>query len=273
MKKVAICLPTYKRSEMLSRSIQLILDQTFRDFDLFICNDASPDKTREVVNSFTDERIHYIENQINLGIPKTLNKLFSASQSEYVITFHNHDEYQPDFLEKTVFFLDTHPEVIRVFTGVRIINQAGGVIAEHAPNHPQILSGEKTLKKILNSWRLDCFVLTVYVLIRRSVLDKNPFDEQLGFDCDQDLSLRLCLKGDIGYIREPLVSFREREDSHPLVLDRKKPLFSNEKLFLINTERYYKKKCFQYYLALMWLRVRCILKRIKMDMRLWYKRI
>ena len=76
--KLTIGLPTYKRPHALNNSIQQILDQAFFDFELIIVNDASNDDTSKVVNGFKDKRIYFIENEKNLGVASSLNKIISS---------------------------------------------------------------------------------------------------------------------------------------------------------------------------------------------------
>lgn len=111
--KVSVLMPTYNINEdYLREAISSILNQTFRDFELLICDDAStkilPDK---VIESFSDSRIKLFKNEVNLGISENTNKLIRLAEGEYLAQMDADDIAMPERLEKTVKFLDEHPEI------------------------------------------------------------------------------------------------------------------------------------------------------------------
>ena len=61
----SIVLPTYNRASFLQRSISSVLSQTFTDFELIIIDDASTDNTKEIIDTFNDEKIRYFKNEKN----------------------------------------------------------------------------------------------------------------------------------------------------------------------------------------------------------------
>ena len=69
MSLVSICIPTYNHGPFLAEAIESLLAQDFRDFKLFVVDDASTDDTGEVVKPFAlrDARLHYRRNARNLG--------------------------------------------------------------------------------------------------------------------------------------------------------------------------------------------------------------
>ena len=71
---VSVVMPAYNAEKYLREAIDSILAQTYTDFELIIINDGSTDSTKEVIHSYSDPRIIYIENERNSGICITLNK-------------------------------------------------------------------------------------------------------------------------------------------------------------------------------------------------------
>ncbi len=89
---VSIILPTYNGAKYIRESIQSCLNQTHKDIELIIINDCSTDNTKDIISSFNDKRIVYIENEKNLGIAESLNKGFRNSKGNH-LTWTSDDNY------------------------------------------------------------------------------------------------------------------------------------------------------------------------------------
>ena len=111
MPKVSVLMPVYNtRPEHLREAVQSVLSQTFTDFELLILNDGSTVQgLEEVVRSFHDPRIVYAENERNLGISRTRNRLMDMARGEYFAVMDHDDVSLPERLEKQTAFLDAHP--------------------------------------------------------------------------------------------------------------------------------------------------------------------
>ncbi len=120
--KVSICVPTYNRAAILPYAVESVLSQTYPDFELLICDDASPDNTAEVVSQWSDPRIRYIRHPQNIKRSRNMRSGYEAAAGEYFIKFDDDDALTPTFLEKAVAVLDAQPEVDFVCTDHWIIN-------------------------------------------------------------------------------------------------------------------------------------------------------
>ncbi|WP_370479371.1 glycosyltransferase family 2 protein [Tamlana flava] len=114
MKKLAVLLPTYNAAPYLKESIGSVLNQTFKDFDLYIYDDCSTDDTKEIIESFKSSQIYYIKNEQNIGLTKTLNKglTFLLTQYEYIARMDADDWCFPDRFKKQLQFLENNQEVV-----------------------------------------------------------------------------------------------------------------------------------------------------------------
>ncbi|MCL2252823.1 MAG: glycosyltransferase [Lachnospiraceae bacterium] len=88
---VSVIIPTYNRADVLGRSIESVLSQTYPHFELIIIDDCSTDGTKELVDSYQDERIHYIKNESNLGAGRARNIGVAISRGKY-IAFQDSDD-------------------------------------------------------------------------------------------------------------------------------------------------------------------------------------
>ena len=92
-------MPAYNAARFLRVAIDSILCQTFTDFELIIINDGSTDNTEEIIRSYTDPRIVYIKNEINLKLIKTLNKGIDAAKGEFIARMDSDDQARPTLFE------------------------------------------------------------------------------------------------------------------------------------------------------------------------------
>ncbi len=111
MSIVSIILPVYNANAFLKQAIESIINQTFSDFELIIINDGSTDESKKIILSFHDNRIKYFENEINLGLIKTLNKGINLCKGKYIVRMDADDICEPDRLEKQFNFMERHPKI------------------------------------------------------------------------------------------------------------------------------------------------------------------
>lgn len=134
--KVSVIIPTYNRSNTISRAIQSILNQTYQNFEIVIIDDSPNEETERVVNSFNDNRIKYTRNKQKTNRAAAINQGIRASGtgSKYVAFLDDDDEYLPLFLEKTIERLERKNELIGATCGKELRTLEDGKIKEeHCP--------------------------------------------------------------------------------------------------------------------------------------------
>jgi glycosyltransferase involved in cell wall biosynthesis len=210
MAKVSICIPQFNRCASLRIVIGDILNQTYKDFELIIVDDASTDDTLAVISEFQDPRIQYYRNDHNLGLYPNFNRCLELAHGEYVAIYHNHDRYQSTIIEKCVDLLDRFPGVGLVHTGTVTKRMYSDEDHFFVRDWRTVEHGEWFAKKMLNRW--DSLIHQPTVMARRNLYDKvGNFDEKT-FDSSADTALwmKMCLVSDIGYIPYPLMRITPR---------------------------------------------------------------
>lgn len=125
--KVSVVLTTYNRSEtQLPRAIKSVLGQTFKDFELLVVDDCSPDDTKQVVEAFCreDNRVRYIRLPQNFGSdtrPKNFGIL--ESKGEYIAYLDDDCEFHPYHLQVLVEKLEKSPELGLVYCDMWILDE------------------------------------------------------------------------------------------------------------------------------------------------------
>jgi glycosyltransferase involved in cell wall biosynthesis len=102
---ISIVMPAYNCEQFIDISIQSILNQTYTNWELLIADDASKDKTKNIIDNYTDPRIKKFHNKSNLGYLKTCNKLFALTTGEYIAFQDADDLSDPSRLEIQLNYL------------------------------------------------------------------------------------------------------------------------------------------------------------------------
>ncbi len=129
--KVTVLLPVYNGARFLRQAIDSVLSQTWKDFELLVVNDGSTDGTAAILESYSDPRIRILSNVQNIGLTLSLNKGLQSARGEYIARIDADDIALPIRLEKQVSYLDQHPEVGLVATGVKVIDERGHVTGSY----------------------------------------------------------------------------------------------------------------------------------------------
>jgi len=109
--QVSVLMAVYNGEKYLGEAIKSILEQTFADFEFIIINDASRDRTEDIIKSYADSRIKLINNDINLGLAQSLNHGLSMAAGKYVVRMDADDISLPERLGIQVDFMEKHKEV------------------------------------------------------------------------------------------------------------------------------------------------------------------
>lgn len=103
---VSIIMPSWNTEKYIAESIQCVIDQTYKNWELIIVDDCSSDNTDNVVQSFLgDPRIKYYKNSENMGAALTRNKALREAQGEWVAFLDSDDLWKPEKISKQVEFM------------------------------------------------------------------------------------------------------------------------------------------------------------------------
>lgn len=108
---VSVVMSVYNGEKYLNEAIDSILNQTFKNFEFIIINDASTDSSKSKILAFSDARIRLIDNDINLGLTRSLNKGISLATGKYIARMDADDISEPERLITQVKFLEKNPDI------------------------------------------------------------------------------------------------------------------------------------------------------------------
>lgn len=108
---VSIIMPVYNAEQDLREAIDSILNQTHTNLEVLIINDASTDSSVDIIKSYTDKRIRFINNETNLRQSRTRNKGLQLARGKYIANMDADDISLPTRIAEQVAYMETHPDV------------------------------------------------------------------------------------------------------------------------------------------------------------------
>ena len=107
---VSIITPTYNCGAYIAGAIQCVINQTYKDWEMIIVDDASTDNTQAIVAEFaqTDDRIKYIHKEKNTGAASSRNRALREARGRWVAFLDSDDLWEPEKLEHQVKFMLQH---------------------------------------------------------------------------------------------------------------------------------------------------------------------
>ncbi|SDW52578.1 Sugar transferase involved in LPS biosynthesis (colanic, teichoic acid) [Kandleria vitulina] len=103
---VSIIMPSYNTATLIKSSIQSVLDQTYRNWELIIVDDCSTDHTQDVLKDIHDPRITIIYNKTNEGAAMSRNKALRLAKGQWMAFLDSDDLWHKDKLEKQLSFMN-----------------------------------------------------------------------------------------------------------------------------------------------------------------------
>lgn len=207
---ISIGLPVYNAEKYLRHALDAILLQTFEDFELIICDNASTDSTAGICASYAlaDNRIRFHRNDRNFGAAENFNRVFSFARADYFKWIAYDDICLPEFLEKCVEVLDRDPQVALCYPKTLLIDADGKEIMKYE-DRLHMMQGDPhdRLRHFLTKVNL---ANAVFGVIRTSVLRETGL---LGkyFGADYILLMEICLRGKFFEVPEHLFLRRDHE--------------------------------------------------------------
>lgn len=233
--RVAIGLPVFNGEAYLEKRLLSILDQTFSDYELVVCDNASTDGTASIVQSIAarDPRTRYVRQERTVPPELNFRRSFVESSAPYFVWAAADDVWDPEYLATLVGLLDRTPRAVLAFTAFDYIGTSGQIVSGRVPiDWKQTWSRDKLEQLAWFIWadiadqfddreatpgRLAAACCHIYGMMRREVLAK--VDEYFRWNAfsgaDALALLALVCMGDVVVSERVLFHYRLRPS--PLV--------------------------------------------------------
>jgi glycosyltransferase involved in cell wall biosynthesis len=204
-KLISVILPVYNCKEYIKDSVQSILRQTYKNFELIIVDDGSEDGTLDILNSFNDKRIRFYKNKYNRGLIYSLNKALNKSKGRFIARMDADDICEISRFQKQINYFDKNKEISIVGSAVTLIDNNNLVSRKYL--YP--------LNDNLIRWSMffSCSVCHPTVMIRSHVFKKiNGYSFKAKFAEDYNLWFRLIKKKyKFSNLKESLLKLRKHK--------------------------------------------------------------
>jgi len=175
----SVIIPTYNRADLLARCLKSLTEQTYKDFEVIVCDDGSTDNSKEITDKYLDKlNIQYLWD-VNWGGPaRPRNRGISAAKGDWICFLDSDDWWTPDKLENCLPYLDKNDII---FHPLQIFSENNGlqkkIMKGRQPKSPVFIDMLENENCVNNS----------SVVIRRSIIDKvGPLCENKEFVSIED---------------------------------------------------------------------------------------
>jgi len=230
--KLSIISSVFNGQEHLEKSIKSVLEQTFKDFEFLIIDDKSTDETLECLKKYNDPRIKIFENQKNIGLTKSLNKLIDVSNGEIIARIDLDDFCERDRFEKQINFLDQNKDFGMVTSCYKAVDQNEKELYSHCP----------CLDPILLKWSL-IFRNNIRhsTVMWRKELDEK-YNEDFKYAQDYEMWSKIARKTKIGVLPDittnimchnkaiTSIFFKQQEESANMVTQEQYFFYTNKQI-------------------------------------------
>ena len=203
---VSVCMATYNGSRFIKQQISSILEQTARVDEIIIVDDASSDNTVDILKSLCDARFMLLQNQINIGVVRSFERSIMHATGDLIFLCDQDDIWRPDKVELFKQLFASHPDITIVISDANVIDEHGKKVRESWFGFPRFIPG--LLANLRRNRYTGCLLA-----LRKSVLAYClPIPPRVPMH-DMWIGILCQLYGKVGYLPEPLVSYRRHRDN------------------------------------------------------------
>lgn len=216
---VSITVPTYNRPDYLRLAITSAINQTYKNIEIIVSDNASPESAQSIVDSFQDSRIRF--HRYEPGVTMFENHIngFKMATGKYVASLHDDDIWEKDFLEKMVPPLEENPALIVTFCNQWVIDENGKINEDGTYKYNHDIGRHKLKQRVYQPF-MEVALKDLAIqpassaVIRREAIDWNTIPDKVGPMWDVYLSYRLAKTGMAAYfVEEKLTLYRIHSQS------------------------------------------------------------
>ncbi|MEM9654061.1 MAG: glycosyltransferase [Actinomycetota bacterium] len=207
---VSVCVPAYRAEAFLGATIESVLAQTYRNWELIILDNNSPDRTGAIARSYDDPRIRVVTNEETLELAHNWNAVSAMATGEYLKVLCADDLLHPECLAEQVAVLDQQDEVSVVASRRHFIGGDGDVVLRDRglPGLLGARSSQAVVRRVIASGVNPIGWPAAMLFRRSSFVAVGGFDPRWLYPIDLELVIRMLRTGSFYGTARSLASFR-----------------------------------------------------------------
>jgi glycosyltransferase involved in cell wall biosynthesis len=233
---VSLVFVTFNRASRVALSLQDILNQTFEDFELIICDDGSTDGTSEICRAFAekDPRITYIRQERNLGMPGNVNVGIKKAKYSYIGILHDGDRFDNNLIERWYQGITSDPDIGIAFCNIVEINSSPPKVLVEPNLREGIHLGKDLLKDYyFKTYSYGSIIYGMAMFRSEFAKESGGFSSEYGFYADVDFWMNILHQNKVFYCNDSLIRTPSKEVQPRVFDDRQiKTLLNLHKVFL-----------------------------------------
>ena len=202
---VSIIMNCHNGETFLRQSVQSIINQTYKNWELIFFDNFSNDNSLKIINSFNDSRIKVFKSEKFINLYHARNEAIKLTKGRYICFLDTDDYWKEEKIEQQIKFLDKNKEYVMVYSNFYTIKNKK---TEYIQNNYNLPEGKIT-RDLLKKYSIG--ILTTF--IKKEIFENNLFDEKTNIIGDFDFFIRLSCEHNIGCIQKPLAFYRDHSDN------------------------------------------------------------
>ncbi len=240
--KLSIIIPLYNSEKYIKETIESILSQSFKSFELIIVDDASTDNslkiTRELIKK--DNRIRLFKSKTNKGRASSINVGLRNAKAQYITFLDSDDIMYPERLKKQMFFLKNHPEIDMIYGDIlkfwengtkKIYNSVEFSDTEEPLRRlKKFAKSKQEIKEAYKALDKEKFIPGASIMFRRKIIDSGiKLDEDLRNSEDCDFNFQI-IKAGYKIAKYPIITFKYRIHGGQKSSDKEKMTIATQQI-------------------------------------------
>lgn len=212
--EVSIGLPVFNGANYVAEAIESVLDQSHKNFELVICDNASTDNTHDMCSGYArnDSRVRYIRNETNIGAAKNYDLVWHKSRGKYFKWLAHDDRILPEYVEQTVSALKQDPSVVLCNSVVDYIDHNGDHLGYYRSVITRAAGDEPSERFAAIILRLHTCV-DFFGMMPRSAMEGSLLHKAFR-GSDRAFLAQMALRGRLLQLSEPLVQMRQHSEQY-----------------------------------------------------------
>ena len=259
-KKVSVVVTSYNYDEYIRTTLESLVNQTYKDFEVIIVDDGSKDNSLDIINEFVSKysnfKLYTHENHQNKGLIESVKLGISKCNSDYIAFLESDDYWREDYLQQKIDYIEEHPDAVIIINDITPFgnNTYDKYVTKIANYYRKNKTKKNYFLDFITENRIGTFSI---VMIKSDVLRSLDFDSPIQTWLDYWLWRQVTLCHPISFVDEKLTYWNRHDNSYITQTgkDKTKPFevfyAKSDKLLRKKYPSFYQKNLLQIYARLL----------------------